>query len=384
MTRSKFTELYDKYLSGNITPEEREQLFSYQDEFQFYIPTDDDKKDLGKTGDKLLKRINNSTGHGSATILQRMSWWPAAAAILLFITAALYFLNTAKKDDGMQVRNKTIIIKHDVGPGSNKAILTLANGKVIALNSAANGIINRQGGVLIKKKKDGLIAYELAPKTAGDRIGKVDLNTVSTQPGGQYQVVLPDGTKVWLNAASSLQFPSAFSGKERDVTLTGEAYFEVAKNKNMPFKVKFNDEEIEVLGTHFNIKAYDNEEETRATLLEGCVKITNGKNQNLLVPGQCAVTSRRSGEIKVFQANAEEALAWKNGYFIFHDEDIQQIMRDAARWYDVDVVYSSNLTGMVYGGRVSKYKNISALLKNLELTGTIHFKVQGRRVTVME
>ena len=196
-------------------------------------------------------------------------------------------------------------------------------------------------------------------------------------------MVLSDGTKVWLNAASSLKFPSSFIGRNRTVELTGEAYFEVAKNKEMPFIVKFNDANIEVLGTHFDIKAY-NDEETKATLAEGSIRISKNSQQKILVPGQQVVVSKEEGNLEVSQANMDEALAWVNGYFIFHDASIENIMKTVARWYDVDVTYAAVIKNKKFGGRVSKYKNISDLLKNIELTGTIHFKVEGRRVTVIQ
>ena len=253
---------------------------------------------------------------------------------------------------------------------------------MISLNDAANGTITRQGNITVKKKNDGMLEYVVSQIATGN-MQKPSFNTITTPRGGEYQLVLPDGTKVWLNAASSLKFPSAFTGKSRDVELTGEAYFEVAKNKERPFRVKFNNSEIEVLGTHFDVKAYKDDEEARATLLEGSIKITKNNEQRILLPGQQATESDKKG-LKISAANIEEAVAWKNGFFIFHDLDIQSIMRTAARWYDIDVNYQGNLTNKQFGGRISKYKNISGLLKNLELTGTIHFTIEGRRVTVIE
>ncbi|MDB5010807.1 MAG: anti-FecI sigma factor, FecR, partial [Mucilaginibacter sp.] len=171
---------------------------------------------------------------------------------------------------------------------------------------------------------------------------------------------------------------------ERKIELTGEAYFEVAKNKEKPFKVKFNDQEVEVLGTHFDIKAYSDDPDTKTTLLEGSVKISRNNIKQILAPGQQAVSDASSKGFNIQKANIQEVMAWKNGYFMFNSLSIQSIMKQASRWYDVDVVYQGNMTDKEYGGRISKYKNISELLKNLELTGTIHFKIEGRRVTVMQ
>lgn len=379
MTREEYISLYEKHLAGKATPEEENSLLLYRDDFELSDGEySREKNTYRRVGRRILKRLDEQTGHRQVVYLRKSFWWSAAAAITVFITAALLFKGPVTTD-----RPRQLALRHDVGPGSNKATLTLASGKVIVLNDSLNGtVINKQGHITIKNQKGGIVEY-MAATGVSDK-DDIRMNTISTQRGGQYQLVLPDGTKVWLNAVSSLKFPTEFKGKYRSVELTGEAYFEVTKNKNMPFKVKFNHEEIEVLGTHFDIKSYDDEDETKATLLEGSIKISRDNVQRILLPGQQAVTAKGSPGIKVSNADIAEAVAWKNGYFIFHDENIRDIMRTAARWYDVDVVYQGKLDDKQYGGRISKYKNISELLKNLELTGTIHFNIEGRRVTVLE
>jgi ferric-dicitrate binding protein FerR (iron transport regulator) len=199
--------------------------------------------------------------------------------------------------------------------------------------------------------------------------------------------MLPDGTRVWLNAASSLKYPAGFTGKERLVELTGEGYFVVTKNKQMPFKVKFNNEEVEVLGTHFDIMAYEEEGESRTTLLEGSVKISKGPLKKILIPGDQAICPNNQNDFTIKRADTASVLAWKEGIFSLQNTSIHQIMRQIARWYDVDVIYMANakdLEDKIYGGRVSKSNDMTEVLRNLELTGTIHFKVDGRRVMVMQ
>jgi hypothetical protein len=385
MTKTEYLLLYEKYLAGEATPEETDALLLYKDDFELYVPVrPDEATDYKEIQQRIIGKLHKSTGEaGKAETpvrkLRKSFWFRAAAAILIITGGSLFYL---KKSD-VKTPGKIHLSATGNGyivPGSNKATLTLSNGKVISLTDAANGLISREQNVLINKKKNGTVEYTA---TAENKNAAPEFNTISTPLGGQYQLILPDGSRVWLNAASSLKFPSAFTGKSRDVELTGEAYFEVAKNKQLPFNVKFNHTNIEVLGTHFDIKAYD-DEETRAVLEEGSIRITRNNQERVLVPGQQAVLSKVSGNLKISDANIEEALAWKNGYFIFHDTPIKAIMLNAARWYDIDVKYEGNVDGKTYGGRVSRYKNIAELLKNLELTGTIHFKVEGRRVIVME
>ena len=380
MTQAEYLLLYEKYIAGEATPEEEKEVLFYRDDFEMYMPVkNDDADNYSETKIRILNRLNQSTDRGAMSIgFKRTMWWSSVAAIVVLGTAGLLFLKNKQLVKPVK-NNESAIVAHDVAPGSNKAILTLANGNTIVLNDVANGEISKQGNITIKKKKDGVVEYVAANNKGENPV----INSISTPRGGQYQLLLPDGTKVWLNAASLLKFPSSFVGRNRNVELTGEAYFEVAKNKEMPFIVKFNNATIEVLGTHFDIKAYD-DEETKATLAEGSIKISKNNQQRILLPGQQVVVLKGSDNLAVSPANINEALAWKNGYFIFHDAGIESIMKTAARWYDVDVVYEDEPKNKEFGGRISRYKNISELLKNMELTGTIHFKVEGRRVTVLK
>ncbi|SEN58243.1 protein of unknown function [Mucilaginibacter gossypiicola] len=297
-----------------------------------------------------------------------------AAAILLFITIGIVFRNNLVKEQ--TITNNT----NKITPGGNKAILTLANGSQIVLESAKKGVLANQQNIIVNKTADGKLVYDASQKQQDNAGLQSGYNTISTPNGGQYQVVLPDGTMVWLNAASSLKFPVAFTGKERNVELTGEGYFEVAKNKAMPFRVTVNHSTVEVLGTHFNIMGYAEEKSTNTTLLEGSVKIISGNNQKLIVPGEQA---RVNGEIEVAKVNAAQAVEWKNGNFNFSHENIETIMRKVARWYNVSVQYQGAITNEGFVGTVPRSENITEVLNALELTGLVHFKIIERRVIVM-
>jgi len=255
-------------------------------------------------------------------------------------------------------------------------MLTLADGRTIALDEAQNGEIAKQAGVTITKTKDGQLVYEGKTKANA-------FNNIATPKGGQYQINLPDGTKVWLNAASSLSYPASFTGDKREVRLLGEAYFEVSENKEMPFVVYTKGQEVVVLGTHFNVNAYEDESQTKTTLLEGSVKVrlVNSSASALLRPGHQAVFEL--DRLEVAPIDVAEAIAWKQGYFLFQDEDIRSIMRKIARWYDVEVVYAPDISDKRIGGNIAHSKSLSAVLKTLSNTDKFNFKIEGRRVTVM-
>jgi ferric-dicitrate binding protein FerR (iron transport regulator) len=303
--------------------------------------------------------------------------YAAAAIIICMLSVSVYFL--FKPQPARQI-SKTENIKspaNDVAPGGNKAILTLANGTSIILDSAANGTLTTQGNSKILKL-NGMLSYN----TLKNKSSEVLYNTISTPRGGQYELMLSDGSKVWLNAASSLRFSASFVGKERKVELLGEAYFEVAKNAAMPFKVKVHGMEVEVLGTHFNINSYDNESMIRTTLLEGSVKINKNNSSSLLKPGEQAQMNK-AGEIKIINnVDVEEAIAWKEGKFQFDKADIHDIMRQLARWYDVDVEYKGTVSSH-FGGTISRDVNLSQVLNMLHLTGEVNFQIQDKKVVVM-
>lgn len=310
--------------------------------------------------------------------------YAVAAVVLLAIGASLWMYLASPKSNGLPAGQPTAQLA--ISPGSNKAFLTLNNGTKINLTSADNGTLAKEAGFQIVKTADGQLIYEI--KTQDQPNGSSLFNTIETPKGGQYQIHLPDGTKVWLNAATKLKYPLNFIGaKERRVELDGEAYFEVAKDKAHPFRVMSSGQQVEVMGTHFNVNAYANENTTKTTLLEGAVRVSalsNGKNKGneFLKPGQQAVLG--ANRLNVIAVDAEAETAWKNGRFTFVDEPIESIMRKVARWYDVEIVYKGNMHEKVFAGTVSRYDNIEKLLNTIASTNTVHFKIEGRRVIVMD
>ncbi|MDB5112287.1 MAG: FecR family protein [Mucilaginibacter sp.] len=378
MTKEDFIALYEKCLSGECTTEDLHLLERYQDDFELtdrpWITEMGNKQEIkAKIYNKLQSQMDAPKHY-----LFKPYQFAIAASLLVFLSAGIiFFISPTKK----QASNQLAKVKAVIVPGSNKAILTLADGTNINLGNSKKGILSKQGAASVNKLSNGELSYNLDAGNKSENF--VSYNLISTPRGGQYQVILSDGTKVWLNAASSLKYPAVFAGKERDVELTGEAYFEVAKNKDMPFKVTVNGMEVKVLGTHFNIMAYNDEKATETTLLEGSVKLIKNTKETLLIPGQQGALINGQPDFNVHKVNVDDIIAWKNGFFSFENESIQSIMREISRWYDVDIEYSGNLIKQNYGGTVSRFKDIDELLKTLELTGTIHFKTEGRRVTVM-
>jgi len=277
-------------------------------------------------------------------------------------------------------------VQNDVAPGGNKAILTLADGSKIVLDSAKSGQLAREANATITKTADGKIVYD-ADEKLGDRLL---FNTMVTPRGGQYQLTLPDGSQVWLNAESSITYPTAFTGNERKVSVTGEAYFEVAKNKSKPFRVDIGDATIEVLGTHFNVNTYKEEPTKNITLLEGSVRLTshfspltshNSVHTLILKPGQQGQLTDR-GLFLAANPDLDQVMAWKNGRFKFGaGMQIEEIFRQISRWYDVDITYEGKITGTI-GGSLSRQVNISKVLELMQSTGTISYRIEGKRVVV--
>lgn len=382
MTREEYQLLFEKYLSGKATPEETAALLAYQDNFDLIEPDPDTGSTaFSETEDRIMYKLSSSI-YTLKKVKNYRRISGIAASLALLISFAAFFLLNQPADPKTLSANRTII-KNDIKPATNNTLLTLSNGKVIILNDIKTGTVLQHGNIKVTKGANGLLQVNASAKS-GLKYNTPEFNTISTPVGGHYEVVLPDGSKVWLNAASVLKFPSVFTNGERKVELTGEAYFEVAKNKQLPFKVQFNNNLVEVLGTHFNIMAYKDEAFSKTTLLEGSVSISADKVRKVLVPGQQAISTSGQHTISLSPADEEGAMAWKDNIFLFRNDNIRTIMRQLARWYDIDVSYQGNTDQKDYGIRMSKSKNLSEVLKNLELTGTIHFKVEGRRVIVME
>lgn len=300
-------------------------------------------------------------------------WWSAAAILLLMMTGGWWLLREHRKGALEAQQHNTV-----VQPGSNKATLTLSNGTVITLEDAKNGALSQQGGATIIKLKSGQIAYNSEQeKAAGNPVA---FNTLTTPRGGQYQITLPDGTIVWLNSASSITFPTSFTGSSRQVQLLGEAYFEVAANAKHPFRVKTNDMEVQVLGTSFNLMAYADEKMIKTTLVQGTVKVVRENQDVLLKPGQQAQLDTR-GNMKVVPADLDAVIAWKNGLFTFNDATIEEVMRQIGRWYDMEVIYPEGIPQDHFRGEMFRTEQITAVLKILKASG-VNFHVEGRQIIV--
>lgn len=330
----------------------------------------------------LMSEIKIESAGASLEVKNKRNWFvrlTAAAAILSLLLAGVFFLG--KQDSPREIVKTENIIKqknnNDVLPGKNTATLTLADGTTVVLDETQNGTVTTQGNTKVVKLNNGMLSY----KSSHQKQIEVVYNTISTPKGGQYQLILSDGSKVWLNAASSLRFPAAFTGKERKVELLGEAYFEVAKNETMPFKVEAEGMEVEVLGTHFNVNSYNDEASTRTTLLEGSIKINHGNTTNFLKPGQQA-RLHIDGDLKIINnADVDEAVAWKEGKFQFDRADIHEVMRQIARWYDVSVGYKGVISSH-FGGSISRDVKLSQVLKMLEMTANLKFQIEDKHVVV--
>lgn len=402
MKKVKLHRLLRQYLNNTINSTDCNDLLNYlkgTDPVEIADLVEEELLNLdqgpefhGKQSNEVLKRIQSDPRFAkiaAAGLVQpkiikfyQRSWLQIAGAISILLTVGLlaaYHFSDKNIKNKLAAQQKSLVIV----PGNKKATLSIANGKVILLEDAANGVLAKAGSGSVIKTHSGQIIYH-ATDHLNAHNNNVAYNTLTTPKGGEYQLVLPDGTKVWLNSASSITYPEVFIGKERHVKLTGEAYFEVAKNKEKPFYVSLNQVQIRVLGTHFNITAYADDENMTATLLEGAVQVTKNKAQSLLIPGQQAVVNMGSDHIIVSEANIANAIAWKNGYFIFNDEDIRSIMKKISRWYDVDIDYQGTIINQNFGGTFHRSKGITELLHQLERIGKVHFKITGRRITVME
>lgn len=324
-----------------------------------------------KEEEPTLRKTPEPYSHRSP-VLRR--WW-AVAALLAGTAVAVWLLVRPKTPEPAVTARKPLV--HDRAPGRNVAVLTLADGSSITLDSAHNGLLAQQGATSVTKSADGALAYQPA-KGAGT---VAVYNTLTTPRGGQYRLLLPDGSQVWLNAASSISYPTAFTGSERSVTITGEAYFEIAANAAMPFRVHVNtpqgQKDIRVLGTHFNVKAYSDETTVTTTLLEGSVGLGN----TVLKPGEQGQW-RADGTMQVDpHANIEEAVAWKNGMFHFEGADVTEVMRQLSRWYDVDVIFRGKVPDAKFEGEIPRNSNLTEVFKILQLSN-VHFTVEDKKVIV--
>ncbi|MGX5819255.1 FecR family protein [Chitinophaga lutea] len=379
--KSNILSLVEKYLDGTIAPAEEAELMAwYQAQNERDVEwTSGDADEEAQVRLRMLSRLQQHIDAPVKKPVARRRWYAvaAAASVLLALGLAGYFVYPLLTKPARPAYTATV---QDVGPGGNKAILTLDNGEKVVLEDAKDGMISRQGNAAVHKNDSGHVQYNNLA-AAGNA---VVYNTLSTPFGGQYRVTLQDGTNVWLNAGSSLRFPATFPQDERKVTLSGEAYFEVAKDRRRPFLVAVEGgADVRVLGTHFNVSSYADEQQQVITLLEGAVNVHYGSTDATLTPGREAVLHKASGKLNVTEVDTEAAVAWKNGYFLFDNEKVEDIMRQVSRWYDVEVRYEGDISKKAIAGSLSRSKNVSEVLNMLELTGAVHFKLEGRRITVM-
>ncbi|WP_018631154.1 FecR family protein [Niabella aurantiaca] len=393
--------LLQKYLDNKCTPEEAEQVLAwlsgreYRPEQSDMIKqviaaseaSDDEhysrhKEQLEAILEKIVQEIEKGKTSASGKREKRSMRWLAAAVMAgAFIVGGYFFIRAIKTGGKDPQVVQQPLAKYDLAPGGNKAILMLQDGSEVMLEDARNGDLAQQGGAVVVKK-DGQLIYN----KSGANAGTVFYNTITTPKGGQYQLILADGSRVWLNAGSSIRFPTAFTGNERKVEITGEAYFEVAKDPARPFRVAFETpsgqkSQVEVLGTHFNIMSYADERAAKTTLLEGCVKISSGSSMAVLKPAQQA--SQSGSEINVRSGvDVDEAIAWKNGYFQFDGASLQQVMQQIARWYDVEVSYEGTIPDRKFGGKISRDIHASEVLKILEAS-QVKFRIENRKIIVM-
>lgn len=393
-----FAQLLDKYLTQTITAEEQQTFFAlvqskkYAPELEAVVAEALGDAAFDVAEDPVLREILfERIGKQRENPVRRIPLyrrWGWAAAVLLLIGGSIYFYSTTKNNE------KTIIVqdqknKKEVLPGTNKAQLTLSDGTIITLDTAANGAIAQQGNAAVIKRANGEIQYDVK----GVAENKVMLNTMTTPKGGQYQLTLPDGSKIWLNAASSITYPVVFVGNERKIKVSGEVYLEVAKDKRRPFLVDVDGKStVQVLGTSFNINAYANEGNIKTTLVEGSVRVIDlvkaARSRRYvqgvtLRPGQQAVIANNAEDIRIQPANIDRVLAWKNGFINFESGSFQEIMRQIERWYDIDVKIEGTLPPVSIEGRMDRGVHLSDLMGVLNNFG-IRTRLEGRTLILSE
>lgn len=382
----KFDEqaLLKKYREGKCTEEELCYIEAWYADWQMKDRAVLSEADLNKAEAAMREAVMLRVGAKRYTLRP----WKAVAAIAAMVLGIWFY--TSRHLEGSKATRDLYV--NDIAPGSNRATLTLPNGKVISLSEVKTGLVIDKNSLTYN---DGTIVNN-SPLPDAENVqngeGNSMMLTASTPKGGTYQVVLPDGTQVWLNADSKISFPVRFSGGIRKILLKGEAYFKVSKDKAMPFIVQTDQQEVTVLGTQFNINSYADEGSVKTTLLEGSVKISSllakpgvhkDQGSKTLKPGQQAVLTR--GQFNITTTNPDEAIAWKEGYFRFYEVDLQTFMNTIARWYDIEVDYEGGIDQfkeLAFGGSVSRSKNISEVLKILAQTGKVHYKITGKKVTI--
>lgn len=408
----RLRQLFEKYARGIATEEELQHMWGLMKDYGENDMLEEDMRSWWNAGvdgndpanrvdaTKILeeviqkeRKLKQQLNQRTTRLLKNRWKWVAAAVIILVCGSTYFFLQ--RLDHHQPASSADVTTTLDIqAPQVNRAVIKLANGQLVYLDSTQVGMLAVQGETKINKVQDGEINYSNLEDKIQPESAEVEYNTLSNPRGSKViAVTLSDGSRVWLNAGSSLTFPVAFSGSERMVSMSGEAYFEVQHDSKRPFRVKAGSEVIEDLGTRFNVSAYSDEPALRTTLLEGAVKLSLIKDASsrdkrkplFLKPGQQATLNNLSSGQPEFEVkrldDMESVIAWKSGRFRFNSIDIESVMRQAARWYDVDVIYKGNVKGTISGG-LARTRNISELLKILELTGKVRFSLEGRKLTV--
>lgn len=375
-----------RYIAGEANAEEKLFIETYYEHLakEDYILHTFKQEDLNsleqENYESILANINQKQNTKSAIPIYK--YIAAAILFIAFVSGYLYL----SKD--RVIVQKTLVVKKekiDVLPGIDKAILTLSDGSSIVLDDTKNENIVVKEGLIISKTTNGQLLYKATSELPKTTTTPTAYNTIATSKGNQYQILLPDGTKVWLNAASSLRYPEVFTGNVRKVTLTGEAYFEVAKNSAMPFRVQSKNQDVQVIGTHFNINGYTDNTSIKTTLLEGSIKVSNGVSTKILNPGEQSLTEIDGlGNINILKnIDTDGEIAWKNGLFSFNNAELKSVLKQLERWYDIKVDYKT-VPNKRYNGMVPRKAKLSEVLNMLELTGNISFKIEeGKKLIVL-
>ncbi len=379
MDKEQIKTLIEKYLNGTASTDERAMVETWYNSYREESHPKLSAAMITEATDRIADRLHLPRHQDKKLILKPRNFSRARIGIAVAASIAIAVITGGYFYYQNQAVNShfSITYHNDIAPGKNGGTLTLANGRKIYVNDALVGNIANEAGVLISKDESGQIVYTLS-----ETEGKEGYNILSTTRGQQTKVRLPDGSLVFLNAASSLKYPISFTRlKQRRVELKGEGYFEVAKDKAHPFIVKTDKQEVEVLGTHFNINAYPDDQTTSTTLLEGSVRVTANSIPRFLSPGQQAILSK-DGKVDLKQADMELAVAWKNNEFMFEGETIEHIMKMVERWYDVEIIYQGPKPTEKFVGGVSRFDHVSKVLRLLESAGGVHFKIEGRKIFV--
>jgi ferric-dicitrate binding protein FerR (iron transport regulator) len=377
MSKKDAADLLNRYLTGNVTTDEKALVESWYVNYSknAQLPDIDDQQLEDSQQDNLLKLLAKIRPRAKHNYFRSLG---VAAAVSGFIIVSLTLFKPFIFDKKQTANVKTIRnTPPPLPPGGNKAILILSDGSSIELNDAKKGELANDKGVKINKKANGQISYTRYGVSTEQPVNA--FNTVITPRGGQYQLVLSDGTKVWLNSASSLKYPVTFTGNKREIELSGEAYFEVAHNPHKPFRVISNGQIVEVLGTHFNVNAYADEPAIKTTLLEGSVKVQSNGVSKTIKPNE--QVQLRNGSMNIVKADVNEATAWKNGFFYFKDDDIKSVLRQLARWYNVDIKYEGEIPQREFSGEISKNIDASKLLAILSFE-KITYHIENKTIII--